>query len=139
MSTFCRRAIFDYIRRKENPELFNNNITSNNPEMLEEIMQKTKKMIELQELTNKKAAGFNEIEEYRAKIKEIYNKLRKEKKVSDFSKEIQEITDLLKIHNSLTPQRLSNLSKLEIEDILLIIETNNNFKLNISNGKVELK
>jgi hypothetical protein len=141
MSTFCRRAIFDYIRRKEHPELFKNGITANNPEILEEIIQRTNKIIELQELTNKQLLISNEVKNFSNKIKKLYEQLREKNKISDFSKEIQEITDLLKINNSLTPQEISNKANIDIsvEDVLLIIQTNDKFKLNIKNGKCELK
>jgi 16S rRNA C967 or C1407 C5-methylase (RsmB/RsmF family) len=141
MSTFCRRAIFEYIRRKEHPELFNNTTTSANPEIMEEIIQKTNKIIELQELTNKKLMVSNEVNELTDKIRKVYEDLREKKKVSDFTTEIQEITELLKIHGPLTPQELSNLTEgnISVEDILLIIQTNDKFKLDMKNGKCKLK
>jgi len=70
MSDFCRVAIFDHIRRIENPELFNPQINAQiNPIMIEQLMEKTKKIIELQELTLKRTNIMNEMNQTLSLIK----------------------------------------------------------------------
>ncbi|MHA1195756.1 MAG: DUF6290 family protein [Promethearchaeota archaeon] len=52
MSGFCKKAIFDYIRRIENPEKFDGlKVTQFNPLMIEQISNNMKKLLELQDLT----------------------------------------------------------------------------------------
>lgn len=58
--------------------------------------------------------------------------------IDDLSKEANMINDLLIANKSLTLEQISNKTNLDEEDILLILQTDNRFKLNITSGRFEL-
>ncbi len=114
MSDFCRIAIFDYVRKLENPELFQT--TSNfqfNPVILEQLTQNTKKIMELQELTLERTN----------KINEMNNTLRLIKKFSIKADSTAKdtIINLLKAHNTLNPKEIIEKTNLDKEIVFSII------------------
>lgn len=114
------------------------NISYINPDILEKITLNTKKIIELQEETNKRLEIAKDIEKTRKAIKQEYNKLREKDLVNDFSKEANIIYDLLIAHKSLTLEQISKKIDLDIDDTLLILQIDKRFKLNITTGRFEL-
>ena len=140
LSDFIRDAIFDKIRRFEHPEQFSQgNISQMNSAILEQLTLNTKKILELQEKTNEKIEIAEDIENTILIIKEQYDKLKVKGLINDFSKESEIIEVLLKNHNSLTPDKISKISNLEIDDIILILNAFDKFKLNITTGRYELR
>jgi len=137
---FIRDAVFDKIRMIEHPEQFKQtNIEQIDPGILEEIKRNMELSIELQKLTNERLNIAENIESITKAIKDQYNKLKKKDLISDFSKESNLIADLLKDHKSLTSDQISKMINLDIDDVLLILNTSNQFKLNITTGRYELR
>lgn len=137
---FIRDSVMETIRTIEHPEQFKqSNIDQIDPNTLEEIKRNMEKSIELQKLTNKRLDIAENIESITKAIKEQYNKLKRKNLISDFSKEAELIADLLKTHKSLTPDQISKMINLDIDDVLLVLNTSNRFKLNIITGKYELR
>lgn len=137
---FIRDTVLEKIRTTEFPEQFKQtNIEQIDPKILEEIKRNIETSIELQKLTNKRLNIAEDIESTIQAIKEEYNKLKKKNQISDFSKESKLIIDLLKTHKSLTPEQISKMINLEIDNILLMLNTSNQFKLNITTGRYELR
>lgn len=142
LSDFIRDAIFDKIRRFENPEQFyQGNINQMNPAILEQLTLNTKKILELQEQTNERMKIAEDMENTRLLIKQEYEKLRKKGLVDDFSKEADDIWNLLKGHKSLTPEQIEKMTDKEIdaEKATLILQIDNRFKLNVITGRYELR
>lgn len=137
---FIRESIFEKIRRSEYPEQFKQtNIEQIDSNTLEEIKNGIKESIELQKLTNQRLIITENIDAIIQAIKEQYNKLKERNLISSYSKEADLIADLLKTHKSLTPDQISKMLNLGIDDILLIINIDNRFKLNITTGRYELR
>lgn len=137
---FIRDAVFETIRMLEFPEQFKQtNIDQIDPGTLEEIKRNMEKSLELQKLMNERLNIAENIESITKAIKDQYNKLKKKNLISEFSKESNLIIDLLKGHKSLTPEQISKMINLDIDDILLILNTSNQFKLNITTGRYELR
>lgn len=140
ISEFVRQAVFEKMRREEFPEQFKQtNIDQIDPNTLEEIKRYMEKSIELEEEIKDRLKIAENIESITKAIKDQYNKLKKENLISGFSKESNLIVDLFKTHKSLTPDQISKLINLDIDDVLLILNTSNRFKLNIITGKYELR
>jgi len=140
LSEFIRDAIFEKIRNIEYPEQATHIKTSYIPqEILEQIMLKAEKIIELQEEANKRLRISQDIEETRMAIKQEYEKLRNLGKINDLSKEANLIFNLLNGHKSLTPDQISKKTNLDIEKVFLILQVDNRFKLNITTGRYELR
>ena len=139
-SEFCREAIFEKIRRIEHPEQFGHlNASSMNLAVFEQIQHDTKKMIELQEETNKRLEMARDIENTRQTIKELYKTLKKKDLIGDHSKDADEIANILSSHKSLTPHKISIKLNLDVDIIILILQTDERFKLNITTGRYELR
>lgn len=137
---FIRDAVMEKIRSLEHPEQFKQtNIDQIDPDTLEEIKKNIEISIELQKITNERLTIADNIESITEAIKEEYDKLKKKNLISDFSKEANLIVDLLKDRKSLTPEQISKMINLDIDDILLILNTSNQFKLNITTGRYELR
>lgn len=137
---FIREATFERIRRIEHPEQFSHgNISQFNPAILEQLTKNTRKIIELQKLTNERLNIAENIEKTIQAIKEQYKKLKKKNLIGSFSKESRIIADLLEGHKSLTPDQISKMSKIDIDDIYLILTGFNKFKLNTTTGRFELR
>lgn len=137
---FIRDSIFEKIRSIEHPELFKqSNIEQIDPNTLEEIKWKIEKSIKLQEQMNERLKIAENIESIIKAIKEQYNKLKKKDLIDNFSKESNLIVDLLTDHKSLTLEQISKMINFDIDDILLILNTSNQFKLNITTGKYQLR
>lgn len=137
---FIRYSVFDKIRMIEHPEQFKQtNIDQIDPKTLEEIKRKMEISIELQEQMNERLNIAENIESTTQAIKEQYSILKEKNLISDFSKESNLIADLLKDRRSFTPEQISKMIDLDIDDILLILNTSNQFKLNIITGRYELR
>jgi len=137
---FIRDSVFETIRMLEHPEQFKQtNIDQIDPGTLEEIRRNMEKSLELQKLMNERLNIAENIESITKAIKEQYNKLKRKNLISDFSKESNLIVDLLKDRKSLTLDQISKMINLDIDDILLILNTSNQFKLNITTGRYELR
>lgn len=123
MSDFCRVAIFDYIRRLENPELFNQQISAQiNPIMIEQLMKNTKKMIELQELTLERTNIINEMNQTLGLIKKYSTQ-------KGLVKERSVILDLFKAHNSLSKQEIIDKTAFDKTIVLSIVSDLNEEKI----------
>jgi len=134
MSDFCRVAIFDHIRRIENPELFNPQINAQiNPIMIEQLMENTKKMIELQELTLKRTNIMNEMNQTLGLIKK-YSTLK------GLEHERMVIIDLFKAHKSLSKQEIIDKTGFDKTIVIAIVSDLNEEKIITltSRGRFEL-
>jgi len=139
-STFCRRIIFDFIRRQENPELFNQpNINQIKTDIFGELIQNSQKILELQEETRDSLRFANNLREISEAIQNEYKRLGKKGIINDLSDETLLIVDLLKAHNSLSPKQISEMTNLDFEAVLLIITNSKIFKLNITTGRYCLR
>jgi len=137
---FIRDSVLGKIRMIEFPEQFKqSNIDQIDPSTLEEIKKNMEKSLELQKLMNERLNIAENIESITKAIKEQYTKLKRKNLIGDFSKESELIIDLLKTHKSLTPDHVSKMINLDIDDVLLILNTSNRFKLNITTGRYELR
>lgn len=106
ISEFCRQAIFEKIRRKEHPEMFNQGNTSQlDAKLFENIMLKMKDMAKTQDLILEKTNNINEMNKLLEKIA-LYSEKQ------DFVKEKATIVNLLKSHSSLTQKQLINMTNL---------------------------
>ena len=124
----------------EFPEQFKqSNIEQIDPKTLEEIKRNMEKSLELQEQMNDRLNIAENIESITKAIKDQYNKLKKKNLISDFSKESNLIIDLLKGRKSFTPEQISKMINLDIDEIFLILNVDNRFKLNITTGRYELR
>lgn len=114
-SNFCREAIFENIRRIENPNMFNNQSNMQfNPIILEQLTQNTKKIIELQELTLEKTSIFNEMNKTLDLIQQYSIK-------TDLKKEKLTVINLFKSHKSLTPKEIIDKTNFNQEIVFTII------------------
>lgn len=123
MSDFCRVAIFNHIRRLKNPEVFNQQINAQiNPILIEQLMNNTKKIIELQELTLERTNIMNEMNQTLGLIKRYSTQkgLEKEKMV---------IIDLFKAHNSLSKQEIIDKTDFDKTIVLSIVSDLNEEKI----------
>jgi len=137
---FIRDSVFETIRMIEHPEQFKQtNIEQIDPKTLEEIKRNMEISLKLQEQMNKRLNIAENIESNIQAIKEQYSILKEKNLISDFSKESNLIVDLLKDRRSFTPEQISKMINLDIDDILLILNTSNQFKLNITTGRYELR
>jgi len=137
---FIRDSVFEKIRTIEFPEQFKQtNIDQIDPDTLEEIKRNMEKSLELQKFMNERLNIAENIESIVQAINEQYSKLRRKNLISEFSKESELIIDLLKTHKSLTLDQISKMINLDIDDVLLILNTSNQFKLNITTGRYELR
>lgn len=143
---FIRNAVFEKIRRLEYPEQFKqSNIEQIDPKTLEEIKKGIEESIELQKLTNERLTIAENIESIIQAINQEYNKLKKKSLIEDYSREADFIFELLENHKSLTPNQICKMANRELEtnldinDILLILNTDYRFKLNITTGRYELR
>jgi len=142
LSEFIREVISENFRRIEHPELFYQEKTNQiNPAILEQLTLNTKKILELQEQTNQRIRIAEDIENTKLLIKQEYEKLRKKGLIDDFSKEADDISNLLKGHKSLTPEQIEKMTNKEIdaEKATLILQIDNRFKLNVTTGRYELR
>ena len=140
LSEFIRETIKEKIRHIEHPEqIVQSNKSQLNNTILEQLTLNTRKIIELQEQTNKRLEISEDIENTRHKIKELYEALREKNIISDFIKEIKIIEDLLKVHKSITPKQISKKTNIDSEDAFLILNKDDRFKLNITTGRYELR
>ena len=142
VSNFIRDVIDEKFRSIEHPEQFSQgNVNQMNPAILEQLTLNTKKILELQEQTNQRIRIAEDIENTRLLIKQEYEKLREKGLIDDFSKEADNIVDLLKGHKSLTPEQIEKMTKKEIntEKATLILQIDNRFKLNVVTGRYELR
>lgn len=139
-STFCRRAIFDFIRRKENPEMFNqSNISQIDYTMIERLLEKNQKIIKIQEEMQKRQGIADNIEETSELIQKEYAKLKNKGEISDLINESKIIANLLKAHKSLSLKQISEMTEIEIDIVVLIVTDSKNFKLNITTGRYSLR
>ncbi len=137
---FIRNAVFEKIRMIIFPEQFKQtNIEQIDPKTLEEIKRNMEKSLELQKQMNNRLNIAENIESITKAIKDQYSKLKKKSLISDFSKESILIIDLLKGRKSLTLEQISKMINLDIDEILLILNVDNRFKLNITTGRYELR
>lgn len=143
---FIRDSVFEKIRMIEFPEQFKQtNIDQIHPGTLEEIKKNIEISIELQKLMNERLNIAENIESIIQAIKDQYNKLKKKNLISNFSKEADLIFELLEDHRSLTPDQICKMvnfelkTNFEVDDILLIVNVDNRFKLNITTGRFELR
>ncbi|MHA1291376.1 MAG: hypothetical protein ACTSQJ_01760 [Promethearchaeota archaeon] len=114
MSDFCRIAIFDYVRKLENPELFQT--TSNfqfNPVLLEQLTQNTKKIMELQKFTLERTNVINEMNNILTLIKKFLIKTDSTAKNT--------IINLFKAHNTLNPKEIIDKTNLDKEVVFSIL------------------
>ena len=106
ISEFCRQAIFEKIRRKDHPEMFNQGNTSQfDAKLFENIMLKMNDMTKNQDLILEKTNNINEMNKLLEKIA-LYSEKQ------DFVKEKATIINLLKSHSSLTQKQLINMTNL---------------------------
>ncbi len=139
-STFCRRVIFDFIRRKENPELFNQtNVNQIKTTLFGELIQTNQKILELQEETRDSLGFANNLRETSEAIQEAYERLKKKEIMRDLSKETEIIADLLKGHKSLTIYQINEMTNIDTNKIAYIITNSKIFKLNITTGRYSLR
>ena len=140
VSNFIRDVIDDEFRRVEHPEQFaQGTVNQINPAILEQLTLNTQKILKLQEQTNERTKIADDIENTRLLIKQEYGKLREKGLIDDFSKEADDISNLLKSHKSLTPEQIENMTKKEIdtEKATMILQIDNRFKLNVTTGRYE--
>lgn len=139
-STFCRRIIFGFIRRKENPELFNQpNLNQIKTTLFGELIQTNQKILELQEETRDSLRFANNLRETSEAIQEAYERLKKKGIINDLSKETEIIADLLKGHKSLTIYQINEMTNIDTDKIAYIITNSKIFKLNITTGRYILR
>ena len=114
MSNFCRIAIFDYVRKLENPELFqgSSNIQFN-PIILEQLTQNTKKIMELQELTLERKNILNFMNNSLTVIKKF------SLKADSNTKNI--IINLFKAHDTLNPKEIIDKTNLDREVVFSVL------------------
>ena len=142
LSEYIREVIFEEFRRIEHPEQFaQGTVNQMNPAILEQLTLNTQKILELQEQTNERTKIAEDIENTRFLIKQEYEKLKQKGIIDAFSKEADDIKDLLKSHKSLTPEQIENMTKKEIdtEKATMILQVDNRFKLNVATGRYELR
>lgn len=134
-SNIMREAIFDFIRRIKNPEMFNQ--TANlqlNPMVLEQMAKNTQKIIELQELTLEKMNVINEMKKTISIIKKFSIK-------SDINTR-DTILNLFKAHKTLNPKEIIEKTNLDKEIVFSIVSELLNedlIQLLTSNGRYKLK
>lgn len=131
-SEFIRQAIRDKIMRIENPELFQERISSD---------LDNKQLTKLLEMTNESSEKINLILEKFDTIVQIENTLKVlgsmvERPVIEQKQKV--IIELLKTHDSLKPKKLMELSGFSKEEIYDIISNSNIFSIDIKTGGVKL-
>ena len=139
VSQFIRESVFEYIRRIEHPELFNQTSNGMNSYILEQLTQNIKKIHESQELTNKRLEIKEDIEKNSKALKNEYERLKRIGLIDDFSKESDKIANLLKGRRSLTPKQIGKMTNIDESDVLVILNSFDKFKLNITTGRYELR
>ena len=116
LSEFCRQAIFEKIRRKEHPEMFNQGNTSQlDAKFLENILLKMSDMTKKQDLILEKTNIMNEMNKLLEKIA-LYSEKQ------DFVKEKATIVNLLKSHSSLTQKQLIEMTNLNKDVVFQTLE-----------------
>lgn len=139
-STFCRRVIFDSIRRKENPEMFNqSNINQIDYSIFERLFENNQKIIELQKEMLKRQGIADNLEETSELIQKEYIKLKNKGKIDDLTNQSKIIANLLKAHKSLSLKQISEMTDIDIDTVILIITNSETFKLNITTGRYSLR
>ena len=114
-SNFCREAIFEYIRRIENPDMFNQQSNVQfNPIILEQLTQNTQKILELQKLTLERTGMFNEMNKTLDLIQQYSIK-------TDLKNEKYIVINLFKSHKSLTPKEIIDKTDLNQKIVFTII------------------
>lgn len=133
-SNIMREAIFDYIRRIKNPEMFNQ--TTNlqfNPIVLEQMTKNIKKILELQQLTLEKMNVISEMKKAIGLIKKFSIK-------SDMNTR-DTIFNLFQAHNTLNPKEIIEKTNLDKEIVFSIISELHNEEIIqlTSKGRYKLK
>lgn len=130
-SNFIRNAIYEKIRRIDNPNIFNNiGLGPINQELLEKLINNQEKQEKLNKI----------IEQKLKVIDQIYanlSLLEKSKENGELARNEQIVIELLKEHKHLKPMKLMKLSGLPSYRIYDVISNAKLFKINV-NGEVEL-
>lgn len=139
VSQFIHEAVFDFIRKSEHPELFNNSQGMIISQILEELTKNQQIMTEIKERTLERTEIIDDMEKNRILIQDIYERLKKKELINDFSNEAETISNLLKAHKSLSIEQISKMTGINKEDIEIIVNAYNIFKLNPITGGFELR
>ncbi|MBA7497217.1 hypothetical protein ES702_07829 [subsurface metagenome] len=139
-STFCRRVIFDFIRRKENPEMFNqSNVNQIDYTIFEKLFENNQKILKLQEEMQKRQGIADNIEEISEILQKEYENLKNKGKIGNLTNDSKIIANLLKGHKSLSLKQITEMTNFGIEKVIRIITNSEIFKLNITTGRYSLR
>lgn len=132
MSDFCRVAIFDYVRKLENPELFQGNMALNQ-NIIEQIIHEQKKNHEIQELILEGIKTMNGMKETLELIKTHSIKPDNAQK--------ETVVSLFTVYKALTPIDIIEKTNLNKEIVFSIIaELHNEGKIELTeSGKWRIK
>ncbi len=123
ISEFLRRIIFDYIRRKENPELFlsyyNDFI---NPLFIEKMVENIKRILKNQETILHKELKYKELKKRIIALEKVIES-------EELTRKREEILELLKMHNSLSLTEIQEKTKISEALIFKIITDTRFFKI----------
>lgn len=130
-SEFIRQAIFDKIRRIENPNDFS---AVNNPEVMKQLLANQELIIQEQKLVKEKLKTVNGIKEGYKSLKSLMSEgIVKE----NLYLKADKLADLMKAHNNkgFTPKELHDLTGFDMKTIDLTLAGNSNrFGIN-ENGR----
>lgn len=130
-SNLMRIAVFEYIRKLENPETFSQ--TTINPVLLEQIEKNTKKILEKQEIQAERQNILEEMRNTLTLIKDLT--LKPDPEVKGI------ILNLFKAYNSLNPKEIiekTNLDKEIVFSVISELQTENMIEMT-SKGRFKLK
>ena len=133
-SEFIRESIREKIKRIKNPAMNQGSIQFN-PEILLKISNDTRKLLEIGEEKKKRDEAINNILETSEAIQEEYKKLKEKGALLGLKRETMRIKKLLDGHKSLTPKQISDMTKIELNNVVLIITNRKFFKLNVATGR----
>ena len=123
LSDFMRRIIFDYIRRRENPELFlSREDNSIEPLLMDKITRNIALILENQEAILQREDSIEE-------MKQMISSLYKLAEASAYGKERKLIIQLLEKRNSLSLRQIQAETKIPEDVIFKIISDMSLFKI----------
>ena len=131
-SEFVRRIVFDYIKRQDNPELFNSaGINSSNPLQIERMAKNIREIMKNQDVILQREDALEE-------VKELVMNLHKLAEFNSLAKERELIIEVIKPHDSLSLRQVKEKTNLGEDVIFKIISDMNLFKIT-STGRFTLR
>lgn len=128
-SEFIRQSIFEKIRRHKHPEMFDKSYT---PQDTSHLVEQMNLLMEKQDLMNQK---LNIIDQMQKILDSIYDRSL----IGEFAEQTEVVLNLLKGSKSLTRQQIIDATNINEDIVFQIISNKKLFKINVINGKVELR